>query len=189
MSVCHLFRADSNNFSLLQTHPNIGPRTALLSHTSCLLAPPDSLLLGPLLSGTNLRSQLLCPAVGTHSCPQLPEFMPLQAGPEPACLAHHHIGTLFSPHGFMRLVPRYSEHTHTCMSLPKAHLETYHRQIKPRLFPIMPISKYCVSTEFQESSNKSHILPESHCSLVIGSVTSGGILLSCKKELNNIIWL
>ena len=120
MSVCHLFRADSNNFSLLQTHPNIGPRTALLSHTSCLLAPPDSLLLGPLLSGTNLRSQLLCPAVGTHSCPQLPEFMPLQAGPEPACLAHHHIGTLFSPHGFMRLVPRYSEHTHTCMYWAKS---------------------------------------------------------------------
>lgn len=113
MSVCHLFRADSNNSSLLQTHPNTGPRTALLSHTGCLLAPPDSLLLGPLLSGTNLRSQLLCPSVGTHSCPQLPEFMPLQAGPEPACLAHYHIGTLFSPHGFMRLVPRYSEHTHT----------------------------------------------------------------------------
>ena len=40
MSVCHLLRADGNNFSLLQTHPNTGPRMALLSHTSCLLTPP-----------------------------------------------------------------------------------------------------------------------------------------------------
>ena len=58
--------------------------------------------------------------------------------------------------------------THTCMSLPKAHLETCHSQIKSCLFPITPIIKYCVSTEFQESSSKFHILPGSHCSIVIG---------------------
>lgn len=85
-----------------------------------LHAPLHPLLLAPLISGTNLRSQLLCRPVGTHSCPQVPEFTPLQAGPEHACLARHHTGTPFSPHGFTRLVPTYSKHTHTCMYWAKS---------------------------------------------------------------------